>query len=197
MLALLYDTGARVNELVLLRPCDLHLEEPAYLVLQGKGNKNRAVPLQKKNVALLTEYLNDNRLHRPEMQTEPLFKNRVGGRLTCAGVTYILMKYIRKAHSANPDLVPVKLSPHCLRHTRAMHLLQAGVNLVYIRDILGHVSILTTEIYARADSRQKREALEKAYRDVIPETSDDGSRPSWETDRSLKEWLKRLGSRNH
>ncbi len=107
------------------------------------------------------------------------------------------MKYIRKAHSANPDLVPVKLSPHCLRHTRAMHLLQAGVNLVYIRDILGHVSILTTEIYARADSRQKREALEKAYRDVIPETSDDGSRPSWETDRSLKEWLKRLGSRNH
>lgn len=197
MLALLYDTGARVNELVLLRPCDLHLEEPAYLVLQGKGNKNRAVPLQKKNVALLTEYLNDNRLHRPEMQTEPLFKNRVGGRLTCAGVTYILMKYIRKAHSANPDLVPVKLSPHCLRHTRAMHLLQAGVNLVYIRDILGHVSILTTEIYARADSRQKREALEKAYRDVIPETSYDGSRPSWETDRSLKEWLKRLGSRNH
>lgn len=197
MLALLYDTGARVNELVLLRPCDLHLEEPAYLVLQGKGNKNRAVPLQKKNVALLTEYLNDNLLHRPEMQTEPLFKNRVGGRLTCAGVTYILMKYIRKAHSANPDLVPVKLSPHCLRHTRAMHLLQAGVNLVYIRDILGHVSILTTEIYARADSRQKREALEKAYRDVIPETSDDGSRPSWETDRNLKEWLKRLGSRNH
>lgn len=57
MLALLYDTGARVNELVLLRPCDLHLEEPAYLVLQGKGNKNRAVPLQKKNVALQTEYL--------------------------------------------------------------------------------------------------------------------------------------------
>lgn len=71
------------------------------------------------------------------------------------------MKYIRKAHSANPDLVPVKLSPHCLRHTSGMHLLQAGVNLVYIRDILGHVSILTTEIYARADSRQKRELWRK------------------------------------
>ena len=71
-----------------------------------------------------------------------------------------------------------------------MHLLQAGVNLVYIRDILGHVSIQTTDIYARADSKQKREALEKAYTDVIPET---GREMTWKKDAPLLEWLKGLG----
>ena len=74
-----------------------------------------------------------------------------------------------------------------------MHLLQAGVNLVYIRDILGHVSITTTEIYARADSKQKREALEAAYKDVMP-ADEEQTKPSWECDRSLREWLKGLGT---
>ena len=73
-----------------------------------------------------------------------------------------------------------------------MHLLQAGVNLVYIRDILGHVSVQTTDIYARADSKQKREALEKAYVDVIPESDEERS---WENNGSLLEWLKSLQNR--
>lgn len=192
MLALLYDTGARVQELISLRPCDLHLEPPAYLILQGKGNKNRAVPLQEKQVRLLQLYINENKLYRTEFQTEPLFKNRNGNKLTGAGVTYLLMKYVTLAHEKNPDLIPKHLSPHCLRHSKAMHLLQAGVNLVYIRDVLGHVSILTTEIYARADSKQKREALEAAYKDIMP--TNEQRKPAWESDKSLKEWLKSLGS---
>lgn len=195
MFALLYDTGARVQELILLRPCDLHLESPAYLILQGKGNKNRAVPLHEKQVAILRKYINDNKLYRTELQTEPLFRNRNGSRLTGAGVTYLLMKYVTLAHMKNPDLVPKRISPHCLRHSKAMHLLQAGVNLVCIRDILGHVSILTTEIYARADSKQKREALEAAYKDVIP--SEEYPKPTWESNKSLKEWLKSLGTHTH
>lgn len=101
------------------------------------------------------------------------------------------MRYVRNAHVADPDLVPAKVSPHSLRHSKAMHLLQAGVNLVYIRDILGHVSIQTTEIYARADSKQKREALETAYIDVIPTM--DKKIGSWEKDSKLKYWLKGLG----
>lgn len=72
-----------------------------------------------------------------------------------------------------------------MRHSKAMHLLQAGVNLVYIRDILGHVSIQTTEIYARADSKQKREAIEKAYKNVNPSVE-----PLWEKDKDLLSWLK-------
>lgn len=74
-----------------------------------------------------------------------------------------------------------------MRHSKAMHLLQAGVNLVYIRDILGHVSIQTTEIYARADSKQKRLALEKAYVDINPEEES-----SWINNENLISWLKRF-----
>ena len=108
-----------------------------------------------------------------------------------AGVTFILMRYVKSGHIVNQDLIPERISPHCLRHSKAMHLLQAGVNLVYIRDILGHVSIQTTEIYARADSKQKREALESAYIDVMPHVED--SVRSWEKDSKLKSWLKGLG----
>ena len=72
-----------------------------------------------------------------------------------------------------------------MRHSKAMHLLQAGVNLVYIRDILGHVSIQTTEVYARADSKQKREAIQKAYKNVAPDVE-----PLWEKDKDLLQWLK-------
>jgi integrase/recombinase XerD len=81
--------------------------------------------------------------------------------------------------------MPEKISCHSLRHSKAMHLLQAGVNLVYIRDILGHVSIQTTEIYAKADSKQKREAIEKAYSNVMPTEN-----PTWLANDNLLEWLK-------
>ena len=74
-----------------------------------------------------------------------------------------------------------------MRHSKAMHLLQSGINLVYIRDILGHVSIQTTEIYARADSKQKREALEAAYVNIIPVQANEGI---WEKDSKLRVWLK-------
>ena len=102
----------------------------------------------------------------------------------------------RCAIDENPDLIPARLSPHCLRHSKAMHLLQAGVNIIYIRDILGHTSITTTEIYARADSKQKREALESAYKDVIPDGGTQDA-PSWEKNNSLREWLKGLGTHTH
>ena len=95
------------------------------------------------------------------------------------------MKYANKARKRDPKLIPDKLSCHSLRHSKAMHLLQAGVNLVYIRDILGHASVQTTEIYARADSKQKREAIEKAYVDVVPKEE-----PIWGNDKNLLSWLK-------
>lgn len=106
-------------------------------------------------------YIEENHLDRPGMNMKALFFNKQGGHLTPAGVTYILDKYFERAKKNNPDLFPEKFSPHCMRHTKAMHLLQGGINLVYIRDILGHVQNSTTEVYARADSKQKREALEK------------------------------------
>jgi site-specific recombinase XerD len=93
------------------------------------------------------------------------------------------------ARKTAPSLIPERLSCHSLRHSKAMHLLQAGVNLVYIKDILEHVSIQTTDIYARADSKAKHEALEKAYVDLNPEVKSDRA---WERDEHLREWLKGL-----
>lgn len=114
-------------------------------------------------VKILKNYLNEHRLLTPQLRLHLLFFNSRKEKLTRPGVIHILLKYAKKARVKNPKLIPEKLSCHSLRHSKAMHLLQAGVNLVYIRDILGHVSVQTTEIYARADSLQKRKAIEQAY----------------------------------
>lgn len=79
------------------------------------------------------------------------------------------------------------VSPHVFRHTKAMHLLQANVNLIYIRDFLGHVDVSTTEIYARVDSEVKRKVLEEAYMQVVDE-----ERPSWNEDEDLVSWLQKV-----
>jgi len=190
MLALMYDSGARVQELLDLTPSSIRLEAPYIVKLMGKGRKERIVPLQNEQVVLLKAYMEENRLLEPHNDRHPLFFNCWQRKLTRSGVNYILKAYADMARKADPLLVPERISCHVLRHSKAMHLLQAGVNLVYIRDILGHVSIQTTDVYARADSKQKREALEKAYVDVIPET--DRERP-WERNGPLLEWLKGLG----
>jgi site-specific recombinase XerD len=189
LLSLLYDSGARVQEIIELTPASLNLNKPYTITILGKGCKKRIVPLQEKQVNLLQLYMTENNLDKAFSNQKPLFANNQGGKLTNAGITYILNIYASNARMTNPDLIPDKISPHCLRHSKAMHLLQAGVNLVYIRDILGHVSIQTTEIYARADSKQKREALEAAYTNVIPNQVESCS---WEKDSQLKEWLKQL-----
>jgi site-specific recombinase XerD len=187
MLALLYDSGARVHELIDLSPSSLNLNKPCYVTLWGKGNKKRIVPLQNEQVTLLVSYMKENHLDNPAYNERPLFANNRGEKLTNSGVAYILNLYAKNARILKPDLIPEKISPHTFRHSKAMHLLQSGVNLIYIRDILGHVSIQTTEIYARADSKQKREALESAYINVIPSQGNEGT---WEKDSKLKVWLK-------
>lgn len=192
MLALMYDSGARVQEIIDLTVNDLHLIKPYYVTLFGKGRKKRLVPLQDSQIDILKTYLSENKLDNSASNNKPLFANRQGGKFSSAGITFILNRYCSNARIANPDIIPSKITPHSLRHSKAMHLLQAGVNIVYIRDILGHVSIQTTEVYARADSKQKREALESAYVDVIPSID---SQRSWERDSELKNWLKKLGER--
>lgn len=187
LLALLYDSGARVNEIIDISPSSLTLNKPCYVTILGKGNKKRLVPLQNEQVKLLVSYMKENHLDNPAYNQRPLFANNRGEKLTNSGVTYILNLYANNARILKPELIPEKISPHTMRHSKAMHLLQSGINLVYIRDILGHVSIQTTEIYARADSKQKREALEAAYTNIIPAHSNEGI---WEKDSKLREWLK-------
>lgn len=184
LLSLLYNTGAPIQEVISLTPLSLRLNEPATIELFGKVSKTRIVPLDDAMVGLITGYIKEAELDNPERSKAPLFCNSWGkAALTNPGITYILQRYAGQARIKNPVLIPQTVSPHMLRHSKAMHLLQAGVNLVYIRDLLGHVSMTTTEIYARADSKAKREALEKAYKDrgiTIP------SGNSWERDSILK-----------
>lgn len=188
-LALMYDSGARVQEIIDLTSSSIRLEAPYIIKIPGKGRKERIVPLQNEQIDLLKVYMQENKLLEPHYNQHPLFFNCWGNKLTRSGVNYILKSYADTARKLNPELIPDVISCHVLRHSKAMHLLQAGVNLVYIRDILGHVSVQTTDVYARADSKQKREALEKAYVDVIPESDKE---KSWKSNSSLMEWLKSL-----
>jgi len=185
LLSLMYDTGARVQEIADLTPSMVRLSAPSTIKLVGKGKKARIVPLMEKQADILSRYMIENRLNIPNANQYPLFSGRRGEKFTRAGISYILRKYVEMARALDASLVPPKFSPHCLRHSKAMHLLQSGVNLVYIRDLLGHVSVQTTEIYAKADSHKKREAIEQAYTDVSPEI-----KPQWEGNHDLIEWLR-------
>jgi len=189
IISLLYESGARVQELIDLLPSSIRFEQPAIVYLNGKGDKKRAVPLGKKQTTILKTYMEENHLNNPFQTGRPLFFNSRGAKLTNSGITFILKKYADIARIIHPELIPPKISPHVLRHSRSMHLLQAGVNLVHIRDILGHVSIKTTEIYARTDSKQRQEALEKASKDIF---DTEIKTPSWEKDGKLKDFLKSL-----
>lgn len=184
MLSLMYDCAARVQEIIDLTPAMIRLTKPYTVKIIGKGNKPRIVPLMEQQVFHLKRYLAENRLLENHNNFHPLFFNNRNEKLTRQGVANILQTYARTARDKDSTLIP-KLSPHCIRHSKAMHLLQAGVNLVYIRDILGHESVLTTEIYARADSKQKREAIENAYVNVVNKES-----PIWIENDNLLTWLK-------
>lgn len=187
LLTVLYDTAARVSELVDIRIRDVRLDFPAVITLHGKGRKVRTIPIMKQTAELLREYLAENRIdtkHNPDM---PLFWNSRQNKMTRSGVTYIVQKYTDAARETSLD-IPLKISPHIFRHTKAMHLVQANVNPIYIKDYLGHADISTTEVYARADNEAKRAALEKATAHLdLPKAS------QWEQDAELIEWLSSLG----
>jgi len=187
LLSLMYESGARVQELIDLTPSMIRLDKPYTVKLIGKGNKARIVPIMDTPVALLKKYMSEKGLLKPSANMYPLFNNYRKEKFTRAGINYILKKYAKQARVKNPAQIPEPLSCHNLRHSKAVHLLQAGVNLIYIRDILGHSSIQVTEIYAKADSKQKREAIESAYTNVIPKEA-----PSWQTNGDLLEWLNSL-----
>lgn len=188
MLSLLYDTGARVQELVDVRVRDLRLDAPAQVTLTGKGRKTRVIPLMAPTVALLKDYLEEHRLDRPEAAARTAFGHSNGTPLTRSGVRHVLNRHVQAARDKGNKL-PEKISPHTLRHSKAMHLLQAGVPLVIIANILGHVDVKTTEVYAKADMEMKRKALEKVNPSPTPSTVE---APSWQTDKALLEWLKGL-----
>jgi integrase/recombinase XerD len=186
LMSVLYDSGARVQELIDLRICDVTLQDPAVLTLTGKGNKTRRIPIMKNTAVLLQSYIQENKMDKSWKNENPLFTNNQHHKLTKAGIIYIITKYVVSARQKSA-LIPIRVNIHMFRHSKAMHLLQAGVNLVYIRDFLGHVDLKTTEIYARADTEMKRKAIEKVQLDLI-----DSTLPDWSKDNALLSWLSEL-----
>ena len=144
MLMLLYTTGIRVSELINIKVRDLSLHEPCTLLVHGKGQKSRYVPLIKDSIPIIRNYLTKMGYTKPERLDEWLFINHMKKQFSRQGVNYIIKKYGNAAHSDSPDLIPADLSPHKMRHTAAMELVDSGVDLIYIRDLLGHVSVKTT-----------------------------------------------------
>ena len=162
----------------------LMVEEPQYM---QQGGKSRIVPVMKPTGELLKQYMEGSGLTSPVYGHNSLFTNRGNKPLTRAGVTYILKKYAAQAQAMGVKDISAEITPHWLRHSKAMHLLQSGVNLVYIRDLLGHSDISTTEIYARADEKMKRKALMEAYSSPASDEL-----PTWKKDKDLLDWLKSL-----
>ena len=153
----------------------------------GKGGKVRTVPLMKQTVELLQSYFTENGITPQKSPDMPLFWSGNYRKLTRSGITYIVQKYAAAAQAISTD-IPATISPHVFRHTKAMHLVQANVNTIYIKDYLGHADISTTEVYARADNEAKRAALEKASLCLeLPCAS------NWEQDADLIAWLSSLG----
>jgi integrase/recombinase XerD len=158
LFAVMYNTGARVSEAIGLRRDDLNTgQEGRSLRIRGKGRKERVVPLWKQTASALTEWL--KRL--PTSADGPLLPNRSGRPLSRSGVEDRLELAVKKASESCPSLAKKNVSPHTIRHTTAMHLLQSGVDLTVIALWLGHESPEMTHQYVEADLKMKEEALSK------------------------------------
>jgi integrase/recombinase XerD len=185
LLATMFNTGARVQEILDVRPCDVQLVSPAHIRLVGKGRKERLCPLWPQTGQLLRLYISERGL--TPASTQSLFVNHRGAPLTRFGVRYVLAKYCDRARTTCPSLTGKRLHPHSLRHSAAVHLLKAGVDLVTISHWLGHASPNTTHRYAAIDLETKRAALTKAR-----PTGNDETTAAWRSDATILEWLAAL-----
>lgn len=187
LLGLLYDSAARVQELADLTPSDFRFEGYTTVRLKGKGNKSRIVPLSENQVKNLTRYMQEHHLFEPHANVYPLFSNPRNCKLSRAAILGIIKKYTARARLINPAAIPEGIGCHSFRHSKAMHMLEADINLVYIRDFLGHSSTTTTEIYARASAQKKMEALKKINPSIVTDR-----KTSWQKDGELLNWLKEM-----
>ena len=186
LLTLMYDSAARVQEICDLKVSCISLKAPAVIRLYGKGRKTRTVPLDAPCVEIVRKYMEENHLNRSEMTNTPLFFNSRSEILSRSGVGYILTKYVEQANE-NGGHISEKITPHCLRHSKAMHMVEAGINLIYIRDFLGHESIETTQVYAKANPEARRKAIEK-----MESRTASASMPDWNENPDIMSFLHSL-----
>jgi site-specific recombinase XerD len=155
LLLFLYNTGARISEALGITAADLHLDRPRHARIRGKGSKERMCPLWRETATALSRVVSVG-----EGTGGPIFRNAGGGPLSRDGAAYLLSKYANLAAKKVPALRRRRISPHVLRHSCAVALLQAGVDLTVIRDYLGHSSVATTGRYIATNVEMKREVLQ-------------------------------------
>jgi len=186
LLAIMFNTGARVQEIVDLTPADLQLLKPFHVRLIGKGRKERLCPLWPQTAQLLSDLVIERGVTSDSQ--EPLFVNRNRRTLTRFGIRYLLAKYCTLAQRRVPTLARKRLHPHSMRHSTALHLLKSGVDLVTISHWLGHASVNTTNRYTAIDLETKREAIAK----IEPVDAITPSVGAWRSDASILAWLEAL-----
>lgn len=186
LLLFLYNTGARVSEVVNMELSDLRLADSAQVVLHGKGNKDRSCPLWPETVAALEAYIKDRR--PKNVDSKQVFLNANGDPITRFGIRHVTRKYGGRAHAQQPSMGARPLNPHRIRHTTAMHLLRAGNDINMVSYWLGHADLNTTHVYVEIDMETKRKMLEKTS---APKT---GNEVSWHCPNVLK-WLNQIAKR--
>lgn len=185
IMVVLYDSGARVSELTSIKVEDVNLLKTATIKITGKGKKMRLVPVSAETARIIKAYYKSNRIDCSKGD-KYLFTNKQGERLTRPGINYILDKYVKLARLHNPGYFSIHITAHVMRHTKATNLLLSDVRLIYIRDFLGHSSVITTEIYAKTNPEFLRKAIEKNSKNYT-----DGLKYYAEADKeNLSEFLK-------
>ena len=181
-MTLLYDSGCRVQELCDIRIGDIVTGKNPTVKLHGKGRKYRVVVISERTAQLVDEYI--HRQRAKALIGTPLLLNRSGQIISRDGIQYIIDKYAGIIHSGDSSF-PEHVHCHQFRHSKAMHMLAAGINIVYIRDFLGHEDISTTMIYSRADNRLKNEAINS----LAPQVTGEVNLPDWRSDKDLLSFL--------
>ena len=183
MPALPCDSGARVSEIANARRCDLRLDAPATTGPSVRGREAGVVPLCDQVAGMASAYL----AATAGAPDSPPFASHGGKAMGRAGITYVPRKHVAAAHEADPLVVPPTTHPHALRHSKAVHLVEADADIIYIRDFMGHSSVKTTEIYAKISSKSRQKAVEKAAANLIM-----GSAYGEEDRSAIMEWLRNL-----
>jgi site-specific recombinase XerD len=185
LLVMMFNTGARVQEIIDLQIADIQFVKPFQVRLMGKGRKARICPLWPQTAQVLRDYCRHDRGLDLHGHT-PVFINHRGAALTRFGIRYILNKRCEAAKSVLPTLAAKSLHPHSMRHSTAVHLLKSGIDLITISHWLGHASLNTTNRYATIDLEMKRKAIE------LLESPADVKAGTWKTDGTILGWLESL-----
>lgn len=188
MLTTLFETGIRASELLNLKVSSLILNSKPWILVLGKGNKERLIPISVKLSAHLKEYIKREKLNiNQDTLDSPLFFNHRMERITTPGLHYIIKKYVNLLDITPQFVAKEEISPHTFRHSKAMQLVNLGWGIEVVKDILGHESITTTQLYLSANSKLKRDSIEETYLDIIPT-----EKPIWVESPTIKSWLKNI-----